>query len=205
MFGWIRRAVAYYANKTGRAGGTYKKLCNPNAQDWGAYQTRWGKFYSVGHNVHINPGCNVTDPTLVRLGSNVGLSDCTLIGHDSVVALIEYARGKHLDSVGYIDIKDNCYIGHGAIIMPRVTIGPDAIVAAGSVVTKDVPPNSVVGGNPAKFICTMDQLIERVEARCAAYPWIHLVSERTGGYDPELEPLLAAARREYFFGEGSNG
>ncbi|NIF17798.1 acyltransferase [Pantoea sp. Cy-639] len=205
MFGWMRRAVAYYATTTGRAGSTYKKFCNPNARDWGAYLGRWGKFYSVGENIHINPGCNVTDPTLVRLGTNVGLSDCTLIGHDGVVALIEFATGKHLDSVGYIDIKDNCFIGHGAIVMPRVTIGPNAIVAAGAVVTKDVAPGTVVGGNPAKFICTTEALIKRVEERCAAYPWIDLINQRQGAYDPELEPILAARRRQYFFGNEDHG
>ncbi|AZL68541.1 MULTISPECIES: acyltransferase [Pseudomonas] len=205
MYGWIRKALANYANSTGRAGATYKKFCNPNARDWGAYLTRWGQFYSVGSNVHINPGCNVTDPRLVRLGSNVGLSDCTLIGHDGVVALIEICYGKQLDSVGFIDIRDNCFIGHGAIVMPRVTIGPDSVVAAGAVVTKDVPPGTVVGGNPAKFICTTEALIRRVEERCAAYPWIDLVKQRQGAYDPALEPALAAARGQYFFGDGSNG
>ncbi|MNG72662.1 Maltose O-acetyltransferase [compost metagenome] len=205
MIGWIRSAMTNYAYSTGRGSSTYKKLCNPTGQEWGAYLTRWGKFHSVGENVHINPGCNVTDPALVRLGSNVGLSDCTLIGHDGVVALIEVCYGKHLDSVGWIDIKDNCFIGHGAIIMPRVTIGPDSIVAAGAVVTKDVPPGTVVGGNPAKVICTTEALIQRVEERCNAYPWIEQVKQRKGAFDPALEPALNAQRRQYFFGEGSNG
>ena len=135
----------------------------------------------------------------------MGLSDCTLIGHDGVVLLIEHRFGKHLDSVGFIDIKDNCFIGHGAIIMPRVTIGPESIVAAGAVVTKDVPPGTVYGGNPAEFICTTEQLIQRVEARCEAYPWIDLVKQRNGAYDPEVEPLLMAQRRQYFFGDSKNG
>lgn len=205
MFRWVRKALTHYVISTGRGGSTYKKFCKPNGREWGEFLTRWGKFHSVGTNVHINCGCNVTDPTLVRIGSNVGLSDCTLIGHDGVVALIEVCYGKHLDSVGYIDIHDNCFIGHGAIVMPRVTIGPDSIVAAGAVVTKDVPPGTVVGGNPAKVICSTEELIRRVEERCAAYPWIDLVKQRQGAYDPALEPTLAAQRRQYFFGEGSNG
>ncbi|CAM4062242.1 Protein CapG [Pseudomonas reidholzensis] len=205
MFGWLRSAFTYYVNSTGRGGSTYKRLFNPNARDWGAYLSRWGKFHSVGTNVHINIGCNITDPGLVRLGSYVGLSDCTLIGHDAVVALIEVRYGKHLDSVGFIDIKDNCFIGYGAIVMPRVTIGPDSVVAAGAVVTKDVPPGTVVGGNPAKVICTVEELIKRIEARCAEYPWIDLVKQREGAYDAEIEPTLAAERGEYFFRDGKNG
>jgi acetyltransferase-like isoleucine patch superfamily enzyme len=205
MNGWLRSALTYYVNSTGRGGSTYKKFCNPTGREWGTYLARWGKFHSVGNNFHINPGCNVTDPALVRIGNNVGLSDCTLIGHDGVVALIELCYGKHLDSVGYIDIKDNCFIGHGAIVMPRVTIGPDSIVAAGAVVTKDVLPGTVVGGNPAKFICTTEALIKRVEDRCESYPWIEMVKQRKGAFDPAVEPALAAQRRQYFFGDGSNG
>ncbi|MFJ4349129.1 acyltransferase [Pseudomonas sp. NPDC089401] len=205
MYGWLRSAITHYVNATGRGGSMYKKLCSPNAREWGLYLSRWGKFHSVGSNVHINPGCCITDPELLRIGSYVGLSDCTLIGHDAVVALIEVRYGKHLDSVGFIDIRDNCFIGHGAIIMPRVTIGPDAVVAAGAVVTKDVPPGTVVGGNPAKVICTTEQLIERVEARCNAYPWIDLVKQRQGAYDAELEPKLTAVRQQYFFGDGNHG
>ena len=71
--------------------------------------------------------------------------------------------------------------------------------------TKDVPPGTVYGGNPAVFICTTEQLIQRVEARCEAYPWIDLVKQRNGAYDPEVEPLLMAQRRQYFFGDGKNG
>jgi len=205
MFGWLRNAVYHYANATGRGSSLWRKFCNPSPLQWGTYQARWGKFHSIGNNVHINCGVCVTDPTLVRIGSNVGLSDCTLIGHDGVVALIEVCYGKQLDSVGYIDIRDNCFVGHGAIIMPRVTIGPDSVVAAGAVVTKDVPPGMVVGGNPAKVICSTKELIERVEERCNSYPWIDLVKQRKGAFDPALEPTLAAVRRQYFFGDGNNG
>lgn len=201
MFGWIRKALTHYAHSTGHGRSAYKRFCNPTPYAWGQYLTRWGSFYSVGENLHMNTGCNVTDPPLTRIGNNVGLSDCTLIGHDGVVALIELAYGKHLDSVGYIDIRDNSFIGHGAIIMPRITIGPNAVVAAGAVVTKDVPPNSVVGGNPAKVICSFDALVAHIEVRHATYPWAELLNQRTGSFDPALEPLLAKQRQAYFFGE----
>ncbi|MEJ5863060.1 acyltransferase [Pseudomonas farsensis] len=204
MFGWIRKTLGDYALATGRCGPSFKRFCNPTPRAWGEYQARWGTFYSVGANFHMNTGCNVTDPPLTRIGTNVGLSDCTLIGHDGVVALIELSYGKHLDSVGFIDVRDNSFIGHGAIVMPRVTIGPNAIVAAGAVVTKDVAPGTVVGGNPAKFICTTDELVARVEARCASYPWSDLLEQRQGSFDPLLEPLLARRRQEYFFGDAGN-
>lgn len=127
MKGWIRKAVAQFVHATGRGSSFYRRFCRPTALEWGAYLSRWGNFHSVGSHFHANPGSKFLDPSLVRIGNSVGLADCTLIGHDGVVLLIEHRFGKHLDSVGYIDIKDNCFIGHGAIIMPRVTIGPESI------------------------------------------------------------------------------
>lgn len=56
---------------------------------------------------------------------------------------------------------DNVFIGSGTKILYNVRIGPNAIVAAGSVVTRDVSPNSVVGGVPARVICTFDEYIEK--------------------------------------------
>ncbi|MDT6185940.1 hypothetical protein RRA82_00665, partial [Streptococcus pneumoniae] len=95
----------------GRGGTFYRRFCRPSGLEWGAYLKRWGNFHSVGDNFFVNAGCKFLDPSLVRIGNSVGLSDCTLIGHDGVVLLIEHRFGKHLDSVGFIDIKDNCFIG----------------------------------------------------------------------------------------------
>lgn len=58
-------------------------------------------------------------------------------------------------------IGDYVYIGNGAFVMPGVTVGNNVLIAAGSVVTKSIPDNCVVAGNPAKFICTLDEYIER--------------------------------------------
>lgn len=60
-----------------------------------------------------------------------------------------------------IDAKDNCFIGAGTIILPGVTIGPNAIVAAGAVVNSDVPDGMIVGGVPAKVIGTMTDFAEK--------------------------------------------
>jgi acetyltransferase-like isoleucine patch superfamily enzyme len=205
MMGLVRRGVAYIAQKTGRGRSLYKRLCRPNAFEWADYLARWGGLHSVGQSVRISPGCNITDPTLVRIGSNVTLADCTLLGHDGVIRILNARYDKKLDSVGAIDIRDNCFIGYASIIMPRVTIGPDSIVAAGAVVTKDVPPGVVVGGNPARIICTTEELAQKIEARCNAYPWIDIIRQRSGAYDPDLEPTLTAMRVQHFFGEQNNG
>lgn len=85
--------------------------------------------------------------------------------------------------------------------MPDTTIGPDSIVAAGAVVTKDVPPGTVVGGVPARFICTTADLLERMKSRSAAYPWMDLIERREGSYDAAMEPELVRQRVKYFFGD----
>ena len=200
----IKRFVSYFSLRTGRGRSIYKKLCAPNAFEWATYLATWGGLHSVGRDVRINLGCNITDPALVRIGNNVTLADCTLLGHDGVIRILNTRFNKKLDSVGAIDIRDNCFIGYGSIVMPRVTIGPGSIVAAGAVVTKDVPPSVVVGGNPARVLCTTEELLQKMEARCNTYPWIDIIRQRSGAYDPQLEPTLTAMRVQHFFGEQPN-
>ena len=65
------------------------------------------------------------------------------------------------DVFGRIFVKDWAYIVSGSMIMPGVTIGEGALVAAGSIVTKSVPPHTVVGGNPARVLCTTQDYYER--------------------------------------------
>ena len=63
----------------------------------------------------------------------------------------EYSGMKYYDT---IEIKDNCFIGVRVTFLPGVTVGPNSIVGAGSVVTRDVTPNTVVMGNPARPVCS---------------------------------------------------
>lgn len=81
--------------------------------------------------------------------------DITVITTDHVYESDAIPYGKQRRSAPVI-IKDFVWLGHGVIIMPGVTIGEGAIVAAGSVVVKDVPDYAIVGGNPAKFIKNRD-------------------------------------------------
>jgi maltose O-acetyltransferase len=79
-----------------------------------------------------------------------------LIAHDA-------SMNKHLSiaKIGRIKIHDNCFLGDSVIILSGVSIGPNAIIGAGSVVARDIPPNSVAAGNPAKFITSFDEFMKR--------------------------------------------
>ena len=72
--------------------------------------------------------------------------------------------------MGTIEIYDHVMIGAGSKILPNVKIGPNAIVAAGSVVTKNVPPNSVVAGVPAKVIGSLDDFAKKRIDNTKDYP-----------------------------------
>ncbi len=65
------------------------------------------------------------------------------------------------DCFGKVSIGDYVYIGSNSLIMPGVKIGNHVLIAAGSVVTKSIPDDCVVGGNPARFICTIQEYYER--------------------------------------------
>lgn len=181
--------------------GIYIRVCRPDGEEWAAFLKRQGKLHSMGEQCSIQTNVEITDPSYVRIGNNVRMSGCTLFGHDGSVNMLNRAHGLKLDSVGKIDIRDNVFIGHRAIVMPNVVIGPNAIVAAGAVVTKNVPENTVVGGVPAKRICSVDELVERLKVSTAALPWVKLVNQRIGTFDPELQPKIDEIRIRYFFGD----
>lgn len=103
----------------------------------------------VGENSFIATRKWSSEPYLITIGNNVQIT--------SGVAI----HTQDFDVFGKVQIEDWAYIGAYSQIMPGVTIGEGAIVAAGSVVTKSVPPRTVVGGNPARYICTVDEYIQK--------------------------------------------
>ena len=101
-----------------------------------------------------------SEPYLITIGNHVQVTDCVSFHTHGGGNCI---RKEHsdFDAFGKITIEDWVYIGAWSHIMPGVTIGEGALVAAGSVVSKSVPPKSVVAGNPARYICSTSEYYER--------------------------------------------
>ena len=108
-----------------------------------------GKNIHLGKNVFINAGCKFQDQGGIYIG------DDALIGHNAVLATLNHnpdpeKRANLIPSP--IHIGNKVWLGANVTVLPGVRIGDGSIIAAGSVVTKDVPANSVAAGNPAKVI-----------------------------------------------------
>ena len=107
----------------------------------------------MGEGVFINACCHFQDHGGVTLG------DGCQIGHNVVFATLNHELAEERRSVTYpapIVLGKNVWVGSNATILQGVTIGDNAVVAAGAVVTKDVPANAIVGGVPARFIKRID-------------------------------------------------
>lgn len=185
--------------ETGRGYRVFRGLCRPDSYEHAEWLRRHGGLHAMGENVGITLGTDILDPALVRIGNNVLLAPCTLVGHDGSVAVLNRAYGVKLDKVGKIDIRDNVFIGHGAIVLPGVTIGPNAIVAAGAVVTQDVREGDIVGGVPARPIGRFEDRMHKLQEETAELPWADLIAQREGAFDAALEPELVRQRVAHFF------
>ena len=107
----------------------------------------------VGDRTRINASVNIgTEPFLISIGDHCEVTGCVnLLTHDGGVWVF---RDEHpyWEVMGRIELEDNVYIGYGATIMPNVRIGKNSVIAAGAIVTRNIPPNSVAAGVPARVI-----------------------------------------------------
>ena len=114
----------------------------------------------MGENNFIASHFWDTEPYLIRIGSNCQITGgVKFFTHGGPQAIRrQYPK---FDVFGKVMIGDYVYIGINSLIMPGVTVGDNVLIAAGSVVTKSIPDNMVVGGNPAKVICSIDDYLKR--------------------------------------------
>lgn len=133
------------------------------------------KKVKIGQNTRILCGWSNfgSEPYLVEIGS-----DCTItsgvhfITHDGSIDVpfnlkkrSRWKDEKKYEKIGKIVVEDNCFIGVNAIIMPGVKIEKNSIVAAGAVVTKNVPSGKIVAGNPAVIIGDIEKYAEKIEGK----------------------------------------
>lgn len=113
------------------------------------FYTNFGKFISIGKNVFINHACSFLDM------GGITIEDGALIGPRVNLVTENHPLSPDERSsllTRPVRIRRKAWIGAGATILPGVTVGENAVVAAGAVVTKDVADNAIVGGIPARFI-----------------------------------------------------
>jgi sugar O-acyltransferase (sialic acid O-acetyltransferase NeuD family) len=119
-------------------------------------KTSIGNFGNkIGDGCNIMTGSVITNDVIIGLGTLINLN-CT-VGHDCIIGdFVEMCPGVHIS--GNCKIGMFTFIGTNATVLPKINIGKNVIVGAGSVVTKDIPDNSLAYGNPAKIIKALEPL-----------------------------------------------
>lgn len=135
-----------------------------------------GQLYIYGGN----RGMFGSEPFMIEIGNNVHITgECQFLTHDGST-LIFRKEVPTLEITKPITIGNDVFIGFRTIIMPGVKIGNRVVIGAGSVVTKDIPDNSLAVGNPCKVIKSSDELLEKLKS-------ISLGIGHLKGKDKEIE------------------
>ena len=129
--------------------------------------TKIGAFVEIQKNASVGQNCKISSHTFICEG--VTIEDRVFIGHSVTFINDSYPRAATASgqlqteadwTVERTVVKQGASIGSGSTILSNVTIGENALVGAGSVVTKDVPPNTIVAGNPAKILRSLELIME---------------------------------------------
>lgn len=125
-----------------------------------------GLGIKIGTHCHIGKpktlAIDYTRPYLIEIGNNVRMNNgFTLLTHDFATSVLTNKYGVFLPSSGKVKIGNNVYFAQKCTVMKGVTIGDNCIIGYGSLITKDIPSNSVVAGSPARVICTLEEYYEK--------------------------------------------
>lgn len=129
----------------------FRRLGRGGLVDYKTY-FRYPSKMSIGNHSYINHGCCLYGSSLEGVEIVIG-DDVALGPHVKIfTATHDYSTYDLKDVAATVRVEDNAWVGGGSIILPGVTIGRGAVIGAGSVVTRDVPPFSVAVGNPARVV-----------------------------------------------------
>ena len=117
----------------------------------------YGRHIHLGERSYINMGATLLDNAPIRIGTDVMIGPNVQI-YTAAHALDADERIQGVETALPVTIEDRVWIGGGAILLPGITIGREAIVGAGAVVTRDVPAGARVVGNPARILPTRDKM-----------------------------------------------
>ncbi len=151
-----------------------------------AYLKKHDILYHIGDNCMTMFRKIPLYPKLISFGDNVWIAaDVLFVPHDVIHRMLNNKLGgnRFQEYMGCIDIRDNVFVGSNCTILPNVTIGSDTIIAAGSLVNHSIPGNGVYGGVPCRYICSLNEFIEKR----AMYPQIEVSRGKSGLSDETVQ------------------
>ena len=114
---------------------------------------------SVGEGCRIYTPLRSNEPSMIKIGNHVTISSgVAFVTHDNSILKV---LDPMTDVIGRITVGDHCFIGQNSMLMLGVTLGERCVVGAGAVVTHSFPPHSVIAGNPARKICSTEEMAEK--------------------------------------------
>jgi len=139
-------------------------LARTTAERYESYLRKKG--IKIGKNIYWgNPksiNIDITRPCLLEIGDNVRLdTGLTILTHDFGTYVFRLVYKDFVSATAKVTIGNNVYFGQKCTVLKGVTIGDNCIIGLGSLITKDIPSNSVVAGSPAKVICTLDEYYQK--------------------------------------------
>lgn len=140
------------------------RICKKNARLFTWFLRKKG--VKIGKNCWFGPmntiAIDFSRPSLVEIGDNVRINlGFTLMTHDAAHMVLRRAYKELVSSSGHVTIGNNVYFGRWCTVLKGVTIGDNCIIGYGSIVTRDIPSNSVAIGRPAKVICTLEEYYQK--------------------------------------------
>lgn len=128
----------------------------------------------IGDNVDlVNAEIDYCFGHLISIGNNVTITNSVVLAHDaSTKKELGYSK------VGCVSIGDNVFVGYGCVILPNVKIGNNVVIGAGTIVSKDIPNNVVVVGNPYRIICSYDEYMKKNSQKLKEFPVSNILFHR---------------------------